>query len=255
MSTVTQTSDKQMRVGVWNIEWATPKSRRAPEIHQHLDDMAADILCLCEAYSGFRDGHGHWIECGEDYGYRITAGRRKVMLWSRQPWHDVDVTGDAALPPGRFVAGTTQTPLGLVRVIGVCIPWSHAHVRTGSRDRRAWQDHEQYLHGLAGILKTFDPAVPTLIVGDFNQRLPRGRAPGRLHELLVNALRQNFGVLSQGIIDGLEQPLVCHVAATRHFSCSGIHGIAKVSGGQRLSDHDGLVVTLDGIDTAMNGGD
>ena len=70
--------DKQMRQGVSNIEWATPKSRRAPEIHQQLDDMATDILCLCEAYSEFREGRGHRIECDEDYGYNTQLGRRKA---------------------------------------------------------------------------------------------------------------------------------------------------------------------------------
>jgi len=120
--------DKQMRQGVSNIDRATTKSRRAPGIHQHLDQMATDILCLCEAYSEFREGRGHRIECDEDYGYTTQLGRRKAMLWSRQPWHDVDVTGDEALPPGRFVSGTTQITLGPVRVIGVCIPWSHAHL-------------------------------------------------------------------------------------------------------------------------------
>ncbi len=251
-NTACKESHKQMRLGVWNIEWATSKSRRAPGIHQHLDLMAADILCLCEAYSGFRSEPGYWIECGEDYGYNIQTGRRKVMLWSSQPWHDVDVVVNDGLPPGRFVAGTTQTPLGPVRVIGVCIPWSFAHVRTGQRNRRAWQDHEQYLHGLAGIVRNCEPAMPTLIVGDFNQRLPRGRAPARLRELLFSALGEHFDVLSQGIIDGLEQAMVCHIAATRHFSCTGIRGIARLSDGRRLSDHDGLVVTLCRTDGAEN---
>jgi hypothetical protein len=30
----------------------------------------------------------------EDYGYRAVNGRRKVLLWSRDPWTDVDTVED-----------------------------------------------------------------------------------------------------------------------------------------------------------------
>ena len=252
MNVVKSGNDKQVRVGLWNIEWAKAKSRRAAKICQHLNDMAPDILCLCEAYSGFWAEHGHWIDCYKDYGYNIQTGRRKVLLWSKQPWQDVDIIGDKALPTGRFVSGTTQTPLGLAKIIGVCIPWSHAHVQTGNRNRRAWEDHEQYLHGLSRIVKNCDPTMPTLIVGDFNQRLPRGRAPARLHELLSNALGDDFSVVTQGDIDGLDQLPVCHVAATQHFRCSRIQSISRVADELCLSDHDGLLVNLGKTRTAKS---
>ena len=45
------------------------------------------------------------------------------MLWSREPWNQVDDNGNDSMPPGRFVSGVTQTSVGEVTVIGICIPW------------------------------------------------------------------------------------------------------------------------------------
>ena len=39
-----------------------------------------------------------------------------------------DDVGHASLPPGRFVSGVTQTSVGEVTVIGVCIPYSGSRV-------------------------------------------------------------------------------------------------------------------------------
>ena len=53
-----------------------------------------------------------------DYGYSIREERRKVLLWSREPWEEIDDVGSELMPPGRFVSGVTQTSLGAVTVIG-----------------------------------------------------------------------------------------------------------------------------------------
>ena len=54
----------------------------------------------------------------------------------------MDDLGHDSLPPGRFVSSVTQTDVGDVRVIGVCIPYSRS--RVGSRwNRKMWQDHEE----------------------------------------------------------------------------------------------------------------
>jgi hypothetical protein len=39
----------------------------------------------------------------------------------------------------------TDTPIGPIRFVGVCIPWRDAHVRTGRRDRAPWEDHLRFL--------------------------------------------------------------------------------------------------------------
>jgi len=110
------------------------------------------------------DDQGHLIVLGADYGYAAPPGRRKVMLWSRTPWEAVDALGDVALPTGRYVAGRTQTPAGPLNVVGVCIPWARAHVSTGRRNRRPWEDHLADLAALEQPLKR--QAGATLMLGD-----------------------------------------------------------------------------------------
>ena len=36
----------------------------------------------------------------------------------------VDAEGPAGIPEARYIAGTTRTPVGEMRFIGVCIPYS-----------------------------------------------------------------------------------------------------------------------------------
>jgi hypothetical protein len=101
----------------------------------------------------------------------------------------------------KVVSKGFETP---VRLIGVCIPWSHAHVNTGRRDRSPWQDHLTYLKHLGQLLAARDDAVPTLLVGDFNQRVPPTRAPLQA----ATALRETLGdlvVASAGDVPGIDR--------------------------------------------------
>jgi hypothetical protein len=143
--------DRELRIGVWNVQWATPRSR-GPEVRTKLDALGADVLVVTEGCEAVLPDRGHVVTSSSDYGYRLVRGRRKVLLWSRQPWETIDTLGAAALPSGRFVAATTSTPIGDVRVLGVCIPWKDAHVSTGQRSRRPWEDHLTYLRELRAVV-------------------------------------------------------------------------------------------------------
>ena len=107
----------------WNVEWATPGSQRTPEILSRVYEHDPQVVCLTETDDGLLSQDGHTICSQCDYGYPIKKGRRKVMLWSREPWKQVDNVGIDSMPPGRFVSGVTQTSVGEVTVIGICIPW------------------------------------------------------------------------------------------------------------------------------------
>ena len=144
-----------MRAVTWNVEWATPRSRRTTEILSRIDGHAPEVVCLTETDVGLLSQRGHSICSQPDAGYEVKMSRRKVILWSREPWDEVDDAGLDSMPPGRFVAGVTRTSLGKVTVIGVCIPWfgSRTEARRKAERKMRWEDHEQYLAGLTEILR------------------------------------------------------------------------------------------------------
>jgi hypothetical protein len=166
------------RLCVWNVMWAKAGTERGEAVRSRLGEAGFDVICLTEgAVGGNRRSDcgsprlkpggiqgsfgllpegGYWIDSDPDYGYRIIEGRRKVLLWSRRPWREVDRVGDSGMPGGRFVSGLTETPVGDVRVVGVCIPWDWAHVKTGRKDRERWEDHLRYLEGLERYLRGLD---------------------------------------------------------------------------------------------------
>lgn len=175
-----------VRVGTWNVHWTKPGSKRAPLVAEMLAAPDCDILCVTEGDAGVLPKGGHVIDAGTDWGYplpKTSLGRRKVLLWSRRPWTPVFDAQQDALPGGRLVAGVTETPVGKVTVVGVCIPWAGAHVNSGRRDRVQWQDHLDWLDGF-GRLTYARPLRRTIILGDFNQRSPRG---GKRHGALQKA--------------------------------------------------------------------
>jgi hypothetical protein len=202
------------------------------------------VVCLTEAYEDLLDGFGHMVWSEADYGYPILPGRRKVLLASGQPWRAVDTTGDPSLPSGRFVAGVTDTPLGPLRVYGICVPWSRAHVSDGRRDRAPWQDHAAYLAGLTTLLRKCGDGTPMLLVGDYNQRVPRKWAPKAIHDTLLATLGPGLRLATGGEIAGLGKPLIDHVAHSTDLACTSVVGIPRERDGREFSDHDGVVVKL-----------
>lgn len=225
----------------WNLEWASPGSRRAKAIMDHITAIEPDVACYTEV---LRDliPDGHLLEGEADYGYAIKEGRRKVILWSKHPWEDIDTVGDENLPPGRFVSGIT----GGVRFVGVCIPWRDAHVSTGRKDRKPWEDHLAYLAPLTGILRRYaEDAVPICLIGDYNQRIPRLSQPVAVAEAMSAAIPGSFMVATAGMRDREGLALVDHIACSPGLTASIQEIIPKVSpDGLRLSDHPGIVAAL-----------
>ena len=188
MTNGTDRPNGSVRIGTWNVEWAS--SPRRPLLTEVLAAPDCDILAVTEGDAGILAKAGHVIDAGTDWGYPVpkaSPGRRKVLLWSRRPWTPVFDALQDALTGGRLVAGMTETPVGEVTVVGVCIPWGGAHVNSGRRDRTQWQDHLDWLHGFER-LSYARPGRRTIILGDFNQRSPKG---GKLHSALQRAFARS----------------------------------------------------------------
>ena len=229
-----------IRIGTWNTEWAKPDTKKGGIISDKLAATDCDVLCVTEGCAGILPDGGHIIDAGPDWGYPIRKGRRKVLLWSKRPWtpHTYAI-GSKELPKGRFVAGTTETLLGAcVTVVGVCIPWSHAHVNTGSKDRKPWQDHEAWLAGFEKLRYQFLRSR-TVILGDFNQKIPRTWVPHRVHDALLRAFK-GFQFATEGELPA-GPTLIDHIAHTPGLTRRRIDIWPKKSvDAISLSDHFGV---------------
>jgi hypothetical protein len=213
-------------------------------LREIIDSHSPDLICLTEGHGDFLESD-HTITSEADYGYPLRPARRKVLLWSRSPWKQVDTKGWDTLPSGCFVAGTTATPIGSLRFLGVCVPWDEAHVTSGRRDRKKWEDHTAYLHGLANIVICEEHGERMVVLGDYNQQVPRKREPVEVAKALEKVLGQGLHLATSGIIPGVERPSIDHVAHTSDLEAVRVQGLSNRSpNGAEMSDHLGLVVEL-----------
>jgi endonuclease/exonuclease/phosphatase family metal-dependent hydrolase len=230
-----------LTVALWNLGWRTETSASGRAGLAILDDFSPDILCLAETHLGF-GSLGHDIVSGDDYGLGPQRTRRKVILSSRRPWRSIDHLGSSVMPSGRFVAAETETAFGPVRVIGVCVPWRMAAVSTGMRDKQPWEQHRRFLDGLQEVMGSEMPPR-TIVLGDFNQRLLRGRGvPPEVHRQFRYLFGDDIAVASAGTNE---------TAIDHCFALPGLKIVSRevierrTSGGIAMSDHDGLIVRLE----------
>ena len=232
-----------LRLVNWNVEWATPRSRRRAEVLKRINKHEPEVICLTEAHVGLLSQDGHTICSQPDYGHAIKEGRRKVLLWSQEPWKSVDDVGTDSMPPGRFVSGVTETPVGEVTVVGICIPWSGSRVRKFGGKRKTWEDHEQYLVGLTDVLQR-TPAKRLIVVGDFNQRIGQGGGvPIRLRHALQRAIPQRMTIATSALAFQGRRG-IDHIALSDDLTAESLGVISNIDRGSKLSDHFGVVASL-----------
>ena len=227
----------------WNVQWATPASSRGAEIRRRIFEHGPDIVCVTETHLDLLSPMGHAVSSESDYGYGTKESRRKIVLWSKEPWEQVDNVGLDYLPPGRFVSGVTHTALGEVRVIGICIPWAGSRVGRVPARRRRWEDHEQYLSGLAKLLER-TPYTSLMVVGDFNQRIGGDtHTPKRLREALQHTIPPHLTVATSTL--GLRgRRTIDHTAISHDLAVESLGVIDNLHQGKRLSDHFGVFARL-----------
>ena len=230
----------------WNVEWATPRSPRRDEILRRIHRCAPEVVCLTETHASLlSQQQGHTICSQPDYGYGAMRERRKVMLWSREPWEQVDDLGSERMPPGRFVSGVTRTSVSEVTVIGVCIPWSGSRTesRRGLERRARWEDHGEYLAGLREVLLR-GPEQRAIVTGDFNQIIgPGSRAPRELRSSLREAFPPGMDIVTRELtFQG--RGSIDHIALSEDLSVESLDAISNLHEGRKLSDHFGVVAEV-----------
>lgn len=235
---------ESLTVLLWNVMWRRRGNGAGDRVAELIGQANADLICLTEAFVDLLPSGGHVLASALDYGYGPKEGRHKVVLWSRLPWTDTDRLGNDKLPAGRFVSGRTTTPLGPLTVYGVCIPWNMAGVRRPEAPLRAWEAHLAFLNGLDALLP---PDMPgdSLILGDFNQHLPRRRAPIAVHERLRTVIGERLTIATAGVLEGFDAPVIDHLAHGNQLRLSEATPISPVGpAGEKLSDHVGLRLIL-----------
>lgn len=231
-----------VRILNWNIERRPPHSWQARQLLARTRDAAPDIICLTEAHAGSLDDlAGHVISAAGRVWSKTEEAERKVLLWSAQNWTDVIYggTGTEAL-----VSGITETALGPLRITGVCIPY-HMAAPPGARPRpKPWSIHLAYLQGLKDFLAVLDGDVPSVIAGDFNQRIPRSHTPHAVHDTLLDAIN-GYRVATEGAIAGIGEATIDHIAHGPGLTLAHVFGISNIAAdGKRLSDHFGVAADL-----------
>ncbi|MEZ5229082.1 MAG: hypothetical protein R2710_21165, partial [Acidimicrobiales bacterium] len=179
-----------------------------------------------------REGHLLW--CEPPKGTHFGEDERKVLVWSKNEWTEIDRVGIEGLDGTRFISGTTQTPLGPLRVIGVCIPWHMAEVSypTGEK-RKPWELHIHFLGRLEELIGGFDG--PTVIAGDFNQQVPRVSYGRKDAAAALTRAFAPLDVVTSGHIEGGRGPGIDHIAISRDLTARRVWGWANDVTGARLS--------------------
>ncbi|WP_308115459.1 MULTISPECIES: endonuclease/exonuclease/phosphatase family protein [unclassified Rhodococcus (in: high G+C Gram-positive bacteria)] len=230
-------STTRTTVATWNVEWATTRGRRGATVRDRLARLTADILVVTEGRRGLLPDDGYTLD-GGDWGYAIEPDRRKVLAYSRQPFSDV-IRIESGGGAGRVVTALTDTPIGAVRLLAVCIPWSRAHVSTGRRDAAPWSEHLACLDQIEDLVNGFEASVPVIVAGDFNQKIPRARQPilvaDRLAEVMTRWTCHTAGTTDDG-------QLIDHIAS--NVDCVALRTWPGTTGDLRLSDHSGVVCEL-----------
>ena len=237
-----------MKLVNWNVQWATSRSPRRVEILRRIQRHDPEVICLTETHTGLLSQGGHTICSQPDYGYPMKDGRRKVVLWSREPWDQVDDVGIDSMPPGRFVSGVTRTSAGEITVIGICIPWFGSRSEAGRtlERKKRWEDHEQYLAGLTEVLGRVSEKR-LIVVGDFNQAIgPGSRAPIKLRSALREAFPPGMTIVTSALaFQG--RKCIDHIALSDDLAFGSLEVISNIHEGKKLSDHFGVAAGLSAL--------
>jgi endonuclease/exonuclease/phosphatase family metal-dependent hydrolase len=233
-----------LSVGMWNTQWKVGSSIAGKAMSNLLLSQSPDVVCITEGHLNQLQPDWHVCSSAPDYGYlRNHETQRKVILFSRNPWRDIDPLGSDELPPGRFVSATTDTKIGPMCFVGLCVPWRDAHVSSGSRNRKPWQDHKNYLKALRAILERMP--TDSIVLGDFNQRQPRHRQPIEVEKLLLDAIGNEFLILTSGIIPDVQVLSIDHFVCRPSLQLKSLKGLPNIQGSLQLSDHVGLVIEVE----------
>ncbi len=231
------------RVLTWNLERSKPESPRGAAATDYLFSQEPDVMVITEARTTFPERGGHTLWCEPLLDAHFGKDERKVLIWSKEPWTDIDSVGAEGLDQTRYIAASTETPDGPLTVMGVCIPWHMAEVvyRTGEK-RKPWELHLEYLAVLSQMLR--DAGGPLVVAGDFNQQVPRQKYGHRAAAEALESTFEPMDIATAGQLEGCQKVGIDHIAISNDLRAERVSGWPNVIDGKRLSDHDGAGVDI-----------
>lgn len=230
-----------IRIAIWNIQRKRPNSEAGRSIRAIIERADPDLVVLTEAFSGSLGWNE--IVSGPHYAARMES-ERKVVVYSRRAWSEVDMGQGRNGPDGRYVSAMTYAAGTKIRCIGVCVPWSGAATAEGPLPK--WQAHREFLAELKQTVLDLDFNMPVIVAGDFNQHVPRVRAPRDVYGMLDSAFSDQFTCFTAGPQGLSDLRVIDHLFASKHFKAPVVQLLANTGAdGRALSDHAGLLVSLD----------
>lgn len=229
-----------IKVVVWNCFRRRPGSLEQVALRDRVTAESPDAVFLTETDTGMLPMHEI---SSEPHWNRRRATERMVALYSRRSWASSPSDHMGKGTAGRVAAGTTAVAGLPVFCIGVCVPYDGARRRKDEPLQR-WQAHLGFLEGLGSVISRMNGALPIILAGDFNQTVPRSRAPRGVFEALGAAVG-HITCVTEGLRDGDGRPVIDHIFVSRHFLADGVRCLPRTgSDGRDLSDHVGIAVDL-----------
>ena len=245
-----------MRILNWNTQWLSPRSRgdRFQAARELIADHDADVICLTEARPETMPSGGQVITSElSGAGSIENRGGRKVVMWSRHGWRNVDTLGSPRLPEGRFVGADTVIGGRAWTVIGMCIPYHGYRVgeKWGEGRLKAWEGACRYLDALReDVLPQLKDRERVVLLGDYNLQIPPKNYPYPGSEVdqkrQATFARWNIATAGEFKDAALDKRFIDHVALSGDISPLSIQFFSRFhEDGNCLSDHNGVVIDVE----------
>ena len=244
-----------MRILNWNTQAdkLTPGNAKFRKVRARIAQFDADIVCLTEAYPGLTPDDGQTIQ-SELSGWQKPErrGARKVVMWSRYGWSDVETLGSPCMPPGRFIKATTVADDEQWTIVGMCIPYHayRAQESWGDQRKTKWQGAREYLDALRqDVLPALRKRERVILIGDFNLQIPPYRYPSK--SSAVNQKRKEtfdgWNIATAGELNdpALDRRFIDHVALSADIKPETTRYFSRFDAdGTELSDHNGVFMDI-----------
>ncbi len=244
-----------MKILNWNTQWLSPRSRsgRFNKASELIAQFDADVVCLTEARAELMPSGGQTITSElSGAGNMENRGGRKVALWSRYGWREVDTLGSPHLPEGRFVRAETEIAGQIWSIVGMCIPYHAYRVgeKWGEKRMKSWQGACRYMDALReDVLPHLEQRERIVLLGDFNLQIPPKNYPYPDSEVdkkrRATFARYNIPTSNAGNNPALDKRFIDHIALSHDIIVNETKFFSRIhKDGTVLSDHNGVCVDV-----------